>query len=82
MTPTAVAHRHLSVLRRTYPAWDIVRGRDEHGRECWCATLIFQVTDAMRAAGVVEMIRRDDGVSLAGALIHQARLLHSIRAIA
>ncbi|MEV0379831.1 hypothetical protein [Nonomuraea sp. NPDC050643] len=77
MNDTAVAHRRLSTLRRTYPGWNIVRGTDEHGHECWGARLRRPITAPMRAAGVVEVIRRPDAFSLGSALACQAKLVHA-----
>ncbi|TMR97324.1 hypothetical protein [Nonomuraea basaltis] len=78
--PTAVAHRLLYVLRRTYPGWDIVRGKDESGEECWQARLRADITPALRDASVVEVLQKSDGITLASALAHQQALVHNFRA--
>ncbi|MET7335972.1 hypothetical protein [Nonomuraea sp. NPDC005650] len=64
MKATTVAHLRLSGLRRTYPAWEFVRGKDKSGRECWQATLLVEVTSNMRADGVREVIQQPDYSSL------------------
>lgn len=79
MNETTVAHLRLSALRRLNPAWEIVRGRDESGQECWRATLCVEITQPMREAGLVEIVRRPDYVSFAAALGRQAEILHPFR---
>lgn len=73
-----VAGRQLSVLRNTYPAWDIDREPDASGRTRWTARLPGY-TPAMARAGVQATVREDDAIALAAALASQAGLLHNAR---
>ncbi|SEN83054.1 hypothetical protein SAMN05660976_08416 [Nonomuraea pusilla] len=79
MNPTTVAHLRLSDLRRTNPAYEIVRGKDEFGQECWQATLCVEITQPMKEAGLVEVVRRPDYLSFLSALHRQTPILHSFR---
>lgn len=45
--------RQLSVLRNTYPAWDIDRERDPSGQVWWTACLRRRLTAELVTAGVV-----------------------------
>ncbi|GAA3695271.1 hypothetical protein GCM10022224_071060 [Nonomuraea antimicrobica] len=74
MNPTTVAHLRLSTLRRLNPAWEIMRGTDPSGRECWQATLRVEITQPMRDAGIVEVVRQPDFLSFYGALHRQAAI--------
>ncbi|MDP4511923.1 hypothetical protein [Nonomuraea turcica] len=71
-----VAGRQLSVLRNTYPAWDIDRERDATGNVWWTARLRPDLTPAMAAAGVLQTARRVDAIALASTLAWQSALLH------
>ncbi len=69
--------RQLSVLRNTYPAWDIDRERDSSGQAWWTARLCRQLTVEMVTAGVVRTGRRPDPIALMSALVWQSHLIHS-----
>ncbi|MGP3921437.1 hypothetical protein [Nonomuraea sp. 10N515B] len=71
-----VAGRQLSVLRNTYPVWDIERERDSSGNVWWTARLLPDLTPAMVAAGVLQIVRRVDAIALASTLAWQSALLH------
>ncbi|MEU7740247.1 hypothetical protein [Nonomuraea sp. NPDC049158] len=65
----------LSVLRSTYPGWDIDFERDSSGQLWWTAELRKAVTLEMVATGVVQCVRQPDAIALAassGAVIVQA----------
>ncbi|MEO3797774.1 hypothetical protein ABGB14_46900 [Nonomuraea sp. B10E15] len=79
MNATTLAHRQLSALRRTYPGWEIVRGRDGSGCECWEARLRIATTEPMRQAGVAEVIRGPDVYALSSALARQQSIVHLFR---
>ncbi len=81
MNPTTVAHLRLSALRRTYTDYELLRGRDEYGHECWQARLRVEITQAMRDAGIVEVVQRSDYISLAYELHRQAVTLHPFRVV-
>ncbi|WP_433513783.1 hypothetical protein ACQP2T_61265 [Nonomuraea sp. CA-143628] len=80
MNPTTVAHLLLANLRRTHPAYEIVRGNDESGRECWQARLAVKILPPMREAGLVEVVQQPDGPGLAMELRRQAGILQAFRA--
>lgn len=73
--------RQLSVLRSTYPGWEIqhMLGATS-GTGTWTAELRRPRTPAMAAAGVEMDISRPDAASLASALARQAELIHTARA--
>ncbi|AQZ62974.1 hypothetical protein BKM31_17225 [[Actinomadura] parvosata subsp. kistnae] len=77
--PTTWAHLQLHALRRVYPGWDIMRGR-ENGAEVWGAIPRFTITKPMEAAGVKLVIRAPDCHTLAPALSQQQHLAHMFRA--
>jgi len=70
--------RQLSVLRNTYPGWDIDFERDSTGRVWWTAELCEAVTLEMVVAGVVQCVRQPD--ALAATLAWQAALVRNSRA--
>ncbi len=70
------AGRQISVLRNTYPAWDIDREQDASGQVWWKAELRQPLTATMAAAGVLRSIRQPDAIALAATLAWQAALLH------
>lgn len=72
--------RQLSVLRNTYPGWDIDFERDSAGRLWWTAELRKAVTVEMVAAGVVQCVRQPDAIALAATLAWQSALVHNCRA--
>ncbi|SEG99539.1 hypothetical protein SAMN05444920_113135 [Nonomuraea solani] len=72
--------RQLEVLRSTYPAWKICFRHDEPGTARWTAVLRRPITAQMTAAGLRQRIDGPDAITLAGALAHQAALLHTRRA--
>ncbi|MGP3921407.1 hypothetical protein [Nonomuraea sp. 10N515B] len=74
--------RQLSVLRNTYPAWDITNERDASECLWWTAKLLRPLTAALVAAGVMSPIRRVDAIALASTLAWQSALLHSVRDLA
>jgi hypothetical protein len=80
MNPTTVAHLRLSALRKTYPAYEFVRGTDESGQECWQARLCVEITMHMRNAGIVEVVQGSDYISLAEQLRRQEAILRPFRA--
>ncbi|NRQ31257.1 hypothetical protein HII36_05320 [Nonomuraea sp. NN258] len=80
MNETGLAHKRLSALRHTFPAFDIARGRDETGQEWWIARLRREATERMQAAGVIAVVQRRDYASLASSLACQAAILHHFRA--
>jgi hypothetical protein len=69
--------RQLSVLRNTYPAWDIDRERDPSGQVWWTACPRRRLTVEMVTAGVVRTVRQPDAIALASALAWQSHLIHS-----
>lgn len=71
--------RQLSVLRNTYPAWDISYARDASGCRWWTAALRQPLTVELVAAGVMSPVRREDAIALASTLAWQSALLHSVR---
>ncbi|MER7363257.1 hypothetical protein [Nonomuraea wenchangensis] len=79
MNPTTVAHLRLSALRRSHPAYDFARGKDDSGQECWQATLRVEITQHMREAGLKEVVQRADYVSLLDALSRQEAILYRFR---
>ncbi|MFI9845145.1 hypothetical protein ACIHFD_49560 [Nonomuraea sp. NPDC051941] len=79
MNPTAVAHRRLSALRQSNPAYEFVRGRDEAGQECWQASLRVEITPSMREAGLKEVVQRADYVSFLDAFGRQTAILYRFR---
>lgn len=72
--------RQLSVLRNTYPGWDIDIERDSAGQLWWTAELCKAVTVEMVAAGVVQCVRQPDAIALAATLAWQSALVHNCRA--
>lgn len=74
-----LAARQLAVLSSTYPGWEISYDTDSSGRQCWTAELVGEITDRMRAAGVVKHLRREGCPELASALGRQAVLIHTNR---
>lgn len=74
-----VRGRQLSVLRNTYPAWDIDIEPDAFGQPRWVARLRRRVSVQMTVAGVVQGFWREDAIALASTLAWQAALLHSVR---
>ncbi|GAA3722412.1 hypothetical protein GCM10022224_104260 [Nonomuraea antimicrobica] len=77
--PTTLAHLQLHALRRDFPGWDIMRGR-ENGAEVWGALPRFPITEPMRALGVIKVVRAPDCHTLAPALSRQQHLVHLFRA--
>ncbi|MFI7126748.1 hypothetical protein ACIBQ1_13720 [Nonomuraea sp. NPDC050153] len=71
--------RQLSVLRNTYPSWDIDRERDPSGQVLWTARLRQRLTVEMVTAGAVQSVRQPDAIALASALSWQSYLIHSGR---
>ncbi|MFI7125174.1 hypothetical protein ACIBQ1_05730 [Nonomuraea sp. NPDC050153] len=69
--------RQLSVLRNTYPAWDIDRERDLSGQLWWTARLPRKLTVEMVTAGAMQTVRRPDAIALASALAWQSYLIHN-----
>lgn len=74
-----VQARQLSVLRNTYPAWDIDIEPDAFGCPRWVALLRRRVSVRLTTAGVVQSLWREDAIALASTLAWQAALLHSVR---
>jgi hypothetical protein len=72
--------RQLSVLRNTYPGWDIDFERSVSGQVWWTAELRKAFTVEMVAAGVVQCIRQPDAIALAATLAWQSALVHNSRA--
>lgn len=77
-----VKGRQLSVLRNTYPRWDIAIERDQSGQLVWIANLHGKVTLEMATAGVYPIIRQDDAISMAAFLAWQSAILHPFRSTA
>ncbi|WP_431931688.1 hypothetical protein [Nonomuraea jabiensis] len=71
--------RQLSVLRNTYPGWDIDYESDGSGRMWWTAELRRMPTLDMATAGVMRNIRQHDAIALASTLAWQSALLHTTR---
>lgn len=67
--------RQLSVLRNTYPAWEIDVTPDRSGRAWWTAVLRRAFTLDLATAGVVQTVRQDDAIALAATLAWQSSLL-------
>ncbi|WP_433511732.1 hypothetical protein ACQP2T_49410 [Nonomuraea sp. CA-143628] len=72
--------RQLSVLRHTYPGWDIGFERDPTGRMWWTAELRQAITLDMVTAGVAQCLRQPDAIALAATLAWQSALVHNCRA--
>ncbi|TDE38813.1 hypothetical protein E1295_33195 [Nonomuraea mesophila] len=70
--------RQLSVLRNTYPGWDIDYQSDAFGRVWWTAELRRTLTLEMATAGVMRSVRQEDAIALASTLAWQSALLHNI----
>jgi hypothetical protein len=70
--------RQLSVLRNTYPGWDIEYEPDAAGRMWWKARLRPSYTLEMATAGVLQFVERPDAIALASTLAWQTALVHSI----
>lgn len=70
--------RQLSVLRHTYPAWDITYERDASGHMWWIAKLRRPFTLELATAGVMSPVRREDAIALASTLAWQSALVHSV----
>lgn len=71
--------RQLSVLRNTYPGWDIRLEQDGFGHPWWTALLRQRVTVHMVTGGVMQGLRRRDAIALASALAWQTALLYIVR---
>ncbi|MEV4352958.1 hypothetical protein [Nonomuraea sp. NPDC049625] len=71
--------RQLSVLRNTYPGWDIDYESDGSGRMWWTAELRRMPTLDMATAGVMRSVRQEDAIALASTLAWQSALLHTTR---
>lgn len=71
--------RQLSVLRNTYPGWDIDHESDASGRVSWTAELSRTLTLEMATAGVMRTIRQENAIALASTLAWQSALLHNTR---
>lgn len=69
--------RQLSVLRNTYPAWNIGIEHDERGLLWWAAVLPLTLTTEQLAIGVAPRMRQPDAIALAAALAWQSALLHT-----
>lgn len=69
--------RQLSVLRNTYPAWEIDRAEDASGLMWWTAELRQTFTFEIAAAGVMKSVRQPDAIALASTLAWQSALLHN-----
>lgn len=74
-----VRGRQISVLRTTYPAWNISYEHDASGYLWWTAELLRPLTAELVAAGVMSPVRREDAIALASTLAWQSALLHSVR---
>ncbi|MGP3917706.1 hypothetical protein [Nonomuraea sp. 10N515B] len=74
-----VAGRQQSVLRNTYPAWEIGREQDASGQAWWTAALRRPMTPELAAAGIRQTIRQSDAIALAATLAWQFALLHDAR---
>ena len=71
--------RQLSVLRSTYPGWDIDYESDGSGRMWWTAELRRMPTLEMATAGVMRSVRQEDAIALVSTLAWQSALLHTTR---
>ncbi|MEU7838173.1 MULTISPECIES: hypothetical protein [unclassified Nonomuraea] len=71
--------RQLSVLRNTYPGWDIDYESDASGRMWWTAELRRTLTLEMATEGVMRIVRQEDAIALASTLAWQSALLHNTR---
>jgi hypothetical protein len=72
-----VRGRQLSVLRNTYPGWDIEYESDAFGHVWWTAQLRRTLTLEMATAGVMRTVHREDVITLASTLAWQSALLHN-----
>jgi hypothetical protein len=79
MTQAAVLQdliaRQLSVLRNTYPLWDVDLDRDLLDRAWWTAVLRRTVTLDMARAGILHTVRARDAIALAATLAWQSSLV-------
>ncbi|MGI5283555.1 hypothetical protein ACQEVF_09510 [Nonomuraea polychroma] len=71
--------RQLSVLRNTFPGWDIDRERGLSGQEWWTAQRRQKLTVELVTAGAMQTVRRSDAIALASALAWQSHLIHGGR---
>ncbi|MEO3891296.1 hypothetical protein [Nonomuraea sp. B5E05] len=79
MNATILAHRQYVRAATHVPGWEIVRGRDGSGCECWEARLRIATTEPMRQAGVAAFIRGPDAYALSSALARQQSIVHLFR---
>ncbi|MEU4228652.1 hypothetical protein AB0F17_30535 [Nonomuraea sp. NPDC026600] len=71
--------RQLSVLRNTYPGWDIHYESNASGQMWWTAELRRTLTLEMATAGIMRTVRQENAIALASTLAWQSALLHSTR---
>ncbi|MFC5834357.1 hypothetical protein [Nonomuraea insulae] len=70
-----VRDRQLSVLRNTFPNWDISYALDPAGHWIWSAVARQELTLEMATAGAVRKVHSGDPVNLMAALTYQAWLV-------
>lgn len=71
--------RQLSVLRNTYPGWDIRYESNASGQMWWTAELRRTLTLEMATAGIMRTVRQENAIALASTLAWQSALLHNTR---
>ncbi|SDL72556.1 hypothetical protein SAMN05421874_1284 [Nonomuraea maritima] len=71
--------RQLSVLRNTYPGWDIDAPNDSSGAQSWTARLRIPLTFELMTAGAQQSVAQVDAIALASALAWQTALINNGR---
>ncbi|MFI7419427.1 hypothetical protein [Nonomuraea sp. NPDC049684] len=70
--------RQLSVLRGTYPAWDIALELGSTEKLWWTAVPNRSLTVELVAEGVMRIVRCEDAIALAAALAWQSTLIGNV----
>jgi hypothetical protein len=71
----------LSVLRNTYPHWDVERIRDMAGEVWWTARIRHRATPELLVAGIFPYVEQSDPIALAATLAWQTYLFHQWQAL-
>lgn len=70
--------RQLSVLRNTFPNWNIGYEFAPSGRCVWTATAPWRLTLEMVTAGILRTVQRGDPIDLMAALTYQVVLIGQV----
>ncbi|SDJ35578.1 hypothetical protein [Nonomuraea jiangxiensis] len=72
--------RQLSVLRNTYPLWNVEQVRNLAGEVWWTARLRHEATPELAVAGVSPYVEQADPIALAATLAWQTYLFRQWQA--